>query len=54
MKLQEVLNKYDSIESQMLYNKAIEILELISDNELGDLMLNHSTLFSKISGMTHE
>ena len=29
MKLQEVLNKYDNMESQMLYNKAVEILGLI-------------------------
>ena len=36
MKLQEILNKYDNMESQMLYNKAVEILGLISDEELGD------------------
>lgn len=54
MKLQEILSKYDSMEAQMLYNKAEEILELITDEELSDIMLNNSYLFSKISGMTHE
>lgn len=54
MKLQEVLNKYDNMESQMLYNKAVEILGLVSDEELGEIMLHHSCIFSRISGMTHE
>lgn len=54
MKLQEILSKYDSMEAQMLYNKAVEILGLITDEELSDIMLNNSYLFSKISGMTHE
>lgn len=54
MKLQEILSKYDNMEAQMLYNKAVEILGLITDEELSDIMLNNSYLFSKISGMTHE
>lgn len=54
MQLKEVLNKYDAIEAQMLYDKAVEILSLISNEELEDILRNHAVLFSKISSLPHE
>lgn len=54
MQLKEVLNKYDAIEAQMLYDKAVEILSLISNEELEDVLRNHAILFSKISSLPHE
>lgn len=54
MQLKEVLNKYDAIEAQMLYDKAVEILSLISNEELEDVLRNHAVLFSKISSLPHE
>lgn len=54
MQLKEVLDKYDAIETQMLYDKAVEILSLISNEELEDILRNHAVLFSKISSLPHE
>lgn len=54
MQLKEVLDKYDAIEAQMLYDKAVEILSLISNEELEDILRNHTVLFSKISSLPHE
>ena len=54
MQLKEVLDKYDDIEAQMLYDKAVEILSLISNEELEDILRNHAVLFSKISSLPHE
>lgn len=54
MQLKEVLDKYDAIEAQMLYDKAAEILSLISNEELEDILRNHAVLFSKISSLPHE
>lgn len=54
MQLKEVLDKYDAIEAQMLYDKAVEILSLISNEELEDILRNHAVLFSKISSLPHE
>lgn len=54
MQLKEVLDKYDAIEAQMLYDKAVEILLLISNEELEDILRNHAVLFSKISSLPHE
>lgn len=51
MQLKEVLDKYDA---QMLYDKAVEILSLISNEELEDILRNHAVLFSKISSLPHE
>ena len=54
MQLKEVLDKYDAIEAQMLYDKTVEILSLISNEELEDILRNHAVLFSKISSLPHE
>lgn len=54
MQLKKVLDKYDAIEAQMLYDKAVEILSLISNEELEDILRNHAVLFSKISNLPHE
>jgi hypothetical protein len=34
MQLKSILDKYDVIEAQVLYNKAVELLQLISDEQL--------------------
>ena len=31
MQLKAILDKYDVVEAQVLYNKAVELLQLISD-----------------------
>lgn len=56
MQLKAILDKYDAVEAQMLYNKAVELLQLISDKELEEIFTKYSTLFSKITSvhLTHE
>lgn len=59
MQLKSILDKYDVIEAQVLYNKAVELLQLISDEELEELeeiFTKYPALFSKITNvhLTHE
>lgn len=56
MQLKSILDKYDVIEAQVLYNKAVELLQLISDEELEEIFTKYSALFSKIINvhLTHE
>ena len=56
MQLKSILDKYDVIEAQVLYNKAVELLQLISDEELEEIFTRHPALFSKITNvhLTHE
>lgn len=56
MQLKSILDKYDVIEAQVLYNKAVELLQLISDEELEEIFTKYSALFSKITNvhLTHE
>ena len=37
MQLKSILDKYDVVEAQVLYNKAVELLQLISDEELEEI-----------------
>lgn len=54
--IKTILNKYDGLEAQVLYNKAVELLQLISDEELEEIFAKHPALFSKITNthLTHE
>lgn len=56
MQLKSILDKYDVIEAQVLYNKAVELLQLISDEELEEIFTKYPALFSKITSvhLTHE
>lgn len=59
MQLKAILDKYDVVEAQVLYNKAVELLQLISDEELEELeeiFTKYPALFSKITNvhLTHE
>lgn len=56
MQLKSILDKYDVIEAQVLYNKAVELLQLISDEELEEIFTKYPALFSKIANvhLTHE
>ena len=56
MQLKSILDKYDVIEAQVLYNKAVELLQLISDEELEEIFTKHPALFSKITNvhLSHE
>lgn len=56
MQLKSILDKYDVIEAQVLYNKAVELLQLISDEELEEILTKYPALFSKITNvhLTHE
>lgn len=56
MQLKSILDKYDVIEAQVLYNKAVELLQLISDEELEETFTKYPALFSKITNvhLTHE
>lgn len=56
MQLKSILDKYDVIEAQVLYNKAVELLQLISNEELEEIFTKHPALFSKITNvhLTHE
>lgn len=56
MQLKSILDKYDVIEAQVLYNKAVELLQLISDEELEEIFTKYLALFSKITNvhLTHE
>lgn len=56
MQLKSILDKYDVIEAQVLYNKAVELLQLISDEELEEIFTKYPALFSKITNvhLTHE
>ena len=56
MQLKAILDKYDVVEAQVLYNKAVELLQLISDEELEEIFTKYPALFSKITNvhLTHE
>lgn len=56
MQLKSILDKYDVIEAQVLYNKAVELLQLISDEELEEIFTKYPALFPKITNvhLTHE
>ena len=56
MQLKSILDKYDAIEAQVLYNKAVELLQLISNEELEEIFTKYPALFSKITNvhLTHE
>lgn len=56
MQLKDILNKYDIVEAQVLYNKAVELLELISNEELEEIFTKYPALFSKLTNvnLTHE
>lgn len=56
MQLKDILNKYDIVEAQVLYNKAVELLELISNEELEEIFTRFPALFSKLTNvnLTHE
>ena len=41
MQLKSILDKYDVIEAQVLYNKAVELLQLISDEELEEIFTKY-------------
>lgn len=38
MNLKTILNKYDTLESELLYNKAKDLFDLISDSEIEDIL----------------
>lgn len=56
MQLKSILDKYEVIEAQVLYNKAVELLQLISDEELEGIFTKYPALFSKITNihLSHE
>lgn len=56
MQLKDIINKYNTIEAQILYGKAVELLELISNEELEEIFTKYPALFSKLTNvnLTHE
>lgn len=56
MQLKDILNKYDTIEAQLMYQKAVDILELITNEELEEIFTRFPALFSKLTNvnLTHE
>lgn len=38
MNLKTILSKYDTLESELLYNKAKDLFDLISDSEIEDIL----------------
>lgn len=49
--LKVILEKFDALEVQLLYNKAVEILKLITDEELERIFAEHTALFAKITNV---
>lgn len=49
--LKVILEKFDALEAQLLYNKAVEILKLITDEELERIFAEHIALFAKITNV---
>nr|DAM86945.1 MAG TPA: hypothetical protein [Caudoviricetes sp.] len=49
--LKVILEKFDALEAQLLYNKAVEILKLITDEELERIFAEHTALFAKITNV---
>lgn len=54
MSLENILLKYQKLEAKLKYEKAQEILSLISDEELYELFTKHPAVFQKLSGMPSE
>lgn len=54
MSLENILLKYQKLEAKLKYEKAQEILSLISDEELCELFTKYPTVFQKLSGMSSE
>lgn len=56
MQLTDILTKYAVIEAQLTYSKAVELLKLISDEELEKIYTDHSDLFIKLTnpGLSHD
>ena len=52
MQLNQILDKYNQIESQLIYNKAMEIMSLISNDELGEAFVKYPKIFGRISNLT--
>lgn len=54
MSLENILLKYQKLEAKLKYEKAQEILSLISNEELCELFTKYPTVFQKLSGMSSE
>ena len=54
MSLENILLKYQKLEAKLKYEKAQEILSLISDEELYELFTKYPAVFQKLSGMPSE
>ena len=54
MSLENILLKYQKLEAKLKYEKAQEILSLISDEELCELFTKYPAVFQKLSGMPSE
>lgn len=54
MNLENILLKYQKLEAKLKYEKAQEILSLISDEELYELFTKYPAVFQKLSGMSLE
>lgn len=52
--LKVILEKFDALEAQLLYNKAVEILKLITDEELERIFAEHTALFAKITNVPED
>lgn len=50
--LNSILGKYKQLEYNLAYDKAVEVLSLISDEELEDIFTKYPALFSKLAGMS--
>lgn len=49
--LETILDKYDKLEANLKYEKAAELLELISDDNVSNMYLKYPELFSTLSKM---
>lgn len=49
--LNNILEEYERQEAQLLYNKASEILSLITDEEYEQIIANNKELFMGLSGV---
>lgn len=54
MNLENILLKYQKLEAKLKYEKAQEILSLISDEELYELFTKYPAVFQRLSGMSLE
>lgn len=52
MELNEILKKYEALESEILYDEAMEIIKLITDEEYEKLVEENKDLFTVISEMS--